>query len=541
MVASERNRGALIVMRNPSSCRALLAGFVAAALASPSYAAFDPARFDRIVDKFMAETHAPGVAVGIVKDDKVVYLHGYGVRELGKPGKVDPDTLFSIASCTKPFAAMTAGILVDRGKLQWDDTVVHWLPWFQVADPWITAHMTVRDALAFRTGITSEIPRDVFADRLSYLKSLRTAPGRIPFRAGWAYTNDTMTLTGEVVHTIANESWSDFARDTIWAPLGMTRTDNDYRIASADPNHASPHVWLGDDLALTPIPWLYEDYVALPSGGVNSSVRDMAQWLRLQMSDGTVDGKRIVNASTLREMHTPQTIMRPDSERGEMTPKYVGSDVRNTAWGLAWGIEDYSAGNNQWFTLLKKNGQGDGFSCSSGFVPERRFGVIILNNAGLSALNNVLFYEAVDEELGRPSRPNLDAFVEASVGNALHQMRDVAAAMNAARQPTKPGDASLDPHRYEGRYRGPWGSGVPDTTIMAAPGGAILQWGPREKYRLIPWGPSTMRIVELPYDFADTKGVKLATDAAGRVSGLQYIDLRNGKTHPDEMLKRVAN
>ena len=529
-------------MRNPSSCRAMLAGFVAALLASPSYAAFDPARFDSIVEKVMAENHAPGVAVGIVKDDKVIYLRGYGVRELGKPGKVDPDTLFAIGSCSKTFAAMTAGILVDHGKLQWDDTVVHWLPWFKVADPWVTAHMTVRDAIAFRTGFSPEIPRNVFADRLSYLKSLSTSEGSIPFRAAWAYTNATITLTGEVVHTIANESWGDFARDTIWAPLGMTRTDSDYRIASADPDHASPHVWLGDDLALTPVPWLYEDYVALPSGGVNSSVRDMAQWLRLQMSDGTIDGRQIVSASTLREMHTPQTIIRPDLEKGTETDvNYLGPDIRNTTWGLAWSIADYSAGNNQWFTVVKKDGHVDGFSCSSGFVPERHFGVVVLNNAGIDPLGDVLFFEAVDEDLGRPSRSNIDDFVETLVGHRLQHVRAGDKAAEAARQPTKPGDVSLDPSRYEGRYRGPWGSGVPDTTITAAPDGAILQWGPREKFRLVPWGPAALRLVELPYDSGNARGVKFLTDQAGRISGLQYIDLRNGKAELPEMLERVAN
>lgn len=529
-------------MRNPFWYRTLLTGLAATAVASPSYAAFDAARFDRLVERTMAETHTPGVAVGIVKDGKIVYLRGYGVRQLGKPEKVDPDTLFAIGSCSKPFAAMTAGILVDRGKMRWDDPVVHWLPWFKVADPWVTEHMTVRDALAFRTGISTEIRRDVFADRLSYLKSLSTSVGSIPFRAAWDYTNATVTLTGEVVHVVANESWGDFARDAIWAPLGMSRTDSEYRIAAADPDHASPHVWLGDDLALRPIPWIYEDYVALPSGGVNSSARDMSEWLRLQMSDGTLDGKRIVDASTLREMHTPQTIVRPDLERGTETDiEYLGPDIRNTTWGLAWNIEDYSAGNNQWYTVIKKDGHVDGFSCSSGFVPERRFGVVVLNNAGIDPLGDVLFYEAVDEELGRPTRPNLDAFLETSVEHRLQHMRAGATAVDSARQLAKQGDASLAPSRYEGRYRGPWGRGVPDTTITAAPGGPVLQWGPREKFRLVPWGPTTLRLVALPYDFEDTIGVRLLTDAAGRVSGLQYVDLRKGKAVLSEALQRVAD
>src|SRR3954451_10460989 len=183
---------------------------------------------DAYAGTVMDTWHGPGMAIAIVRDDKGVFQQGYGVRELGKPDPVDENTLFAIASNTKAFTTASLAILVDEGKLNWNDKVIKYLPDFQMYDPWVTAQITVRDIVSHRSGLDTfsgdllwydtTYPTDEIIRRVRYLKPVRG------FRAGFGYQNLMFMAAGRIVEKVSGKTWGAFVKERILTPLGMTRT-----------------------------------------------------------------------------------------------------------------------------------------------------------------------------------------------------------------------------------------------------------------------------------------------------------------------------
>jgi CubicO group peptidase (beta-lactamase class C family) len=189
-----------------------------------------PPDLDDYVARALKEFEVPGLAVAIVKDGKVEFVKGYGVRKLGEPAPVDEQTLFGIASNTKAFTAAALAILVDEGKISWDDPVIKHLPGFQMYDPFVTREMTVRDLLTHRSGLglgagdlmffpPTTFTRDEIVARLRYIKPATS------FRSKYAYDNVLYLVAGQVVAAVSGKSWDDFIKERIFAPLGMTASN----------------------------------------------------------------------------------------------------------------------------------------------------------------------------------------------------------------------------------------------------------------------------------------------------------------------------
>ena len=184
---------------------------------------------DEYYSKALTDWEVPGMAIAIVKDDSVIFARGFGVREIGKPEKVDANTLFAIASNTKAFTAATLAILVDEGKLKWDDKVINYLPWFQLYDPYVTANMTIRDLLSHRSGLATfsgdlvwfatNYSREEVIKRAKYLKPV------YGFRERFGYSNIMFLAAGEIVHAVSGQTWDDFVAERIFKPLKMARTN----------------------------------------------------------------------------------------------------------------------------------------------------------------------------------------------------------------------------------------------------------------------------------------------------------------------------
>jgi CubicO group peptidase (beta-lactamase class C family) len=236
--------------------------------------------FDDFVTAKMAEYGVPGAVVGIVQNDTVVYLKGFGVREIGKPAKVDPDTRFQIASVSKYVTAGAIGTLVDEGKLDWDTPVVTYLPGFTLKDTYAGEHATLRDLLAHRTGFR-HFDGDLLG-RLGYsnsdmLERMRYLEPGTSFREKYVYSNAGFFIAGEAAAKVDNRSWEDLTDARIIQPLGMTRSGAHPETLYLDDNHVAGHAGTGTDVHTIPL-----EVAGFPAAGqVVSTGRDMTQWLRM--------------------------------------------------------------------------------------------------------------------------------------------------------------------------------------------------------------------------------------------------------------------
>lgn len=421
----------------------------ARSVAAPDVSMLDVNALDAQVETMLGEWQQPGLAIAIVADGRIVHERGFGVRNAARRDAVDAQTLFGIASVSKSFASATVARLVADGRLDWDDPVQKHLPWFQMPRERDSAEVTVRDLLAMRSGFgSSEYSfRRVSANRRDHVHRMRYLPQLHPLRSQFLYTTDSYTAIGELVAELTGMPWERYAAQALWQPLGMARTNGDHLLARADANAASPHL-RRDGTRMQPIDWIYEDYNALPAGGVNSTAHDLALWLRFQLGEGTVDGRALLPRAALHETHVPQT-----PERGT----FASSDWADVAgegedriafrnYALGWFVHSYRG-----YTVVWHSGGIDGFRSRIGFVPELGLGIVVLANSDQSLMPLAVFQTALDHALGRGNQGDWSqrfrARAEADRASALARQ----SALQASRlKNTRPSSA---PAAYAGCYR----------------------------------------------------------------------------------------
>jgi CubicO group peptidase (beta-lactamase class C family) len=361
-------------------------------LAAPVRAAepFDPAPVDELLADALKTWKAPGMAVVIVRDDEVIYLKGHGVRRLGKPEPVTPDTIFGIGSLTKAITATCIGILVDDGKMTWDDPVRKHLPWFHLSDKLADRDCTLRDLLCHRTGLGRSDAlwyRAPWTVRESVEKMAKLEPAH-PFRSRYEYCNVTYLAAGLAVTEAAGEPWPDFYRKRLFEPLGMKSVVYTASAARASGQAATPHTRKPSG-EVEPIEWYPDDQQLRASGSVKTNVRDLGRWLRFQLKGGEIDGKRLIAAKTLAETHTPQMVMPLDTERMPL------AGTTQMSYGLGWRISDYRGK-----LLLEHNGAVDGFRARILLLPRERIGIVLLVNVDDDAPLMATGFVLIDRLLG---------------------------------------------------------------------------------------------------------------------------------------------
>ncbi|HVE77325.1 MAG TPA: serine hydrolase domain-containing protein, partial [Gemmatimonadaceae bacterium] len=291
------------------------------ALAAPSAAAQQPRRasptapaasLDEYVARGVRDWEVPGLALAVVKGDSVVFLAGYGVREQGRRDRVDGHTLFAVGSTTKAMTAAALGMLADEGKLRWDDPVADHLPWFRVADPYVTRELTVRDLLTHRAGLGNA---DLLWAGSDYstrqiLARVRHARPAYSLRSSFIYQNIMYAAAGEVVAQTAGMSWADFVRTRLFEPLGMRRTLPTAAALARQENVASPHLRIDDTIRVI----TNRSVDAIPAAGaVWSSAHDMARWLRFVLDSGRADGRAggrtLLKPATVGDLLSPQALV----------------------------------------------------------------------------------------------------------------------------------------------------------------------------------------------------------------------------------------
>ncbi|WP_197411384.1 MULTISPECIES: serine hydrolase [unclassified Sphingopyxis] len=387
---------------------------------------------DAYIESARKAWHVPGLSIAIVRDDRIVYSRGFGVREAGKPGKVDADTVFAIGSATKAFTAAALGMLVDDKKIEWDGAVHDYMPSFELHDPYVTRHVTVRDLLSHRTGVVTNggLWYGSGFDRREIMRRLRFQTETLGFRNQYQYQNEMFIVAGEIVSAVTGTSYDQFIAGRIFEPLGMRRTNTSVTALKGLANVATPHALL--DGKATPVEYRMIDNVG-GAGVINSSARDMAQWVRLQLGGGTFEGKRLIASTTLTEMHSGQIVPRG------------GTDAlfKFSEYGLGWGMQEYRGQK-----IVQHSGAIDGMQSMVAMIPERKLGVVVLTNGLRTKLATAVELRVLDAFLGGPATDH-SAVMKQESDDAVRIAREKAAATSGS-VTIAPARLPLD--RYVGTY-----------------------------------------------------------------------------------------
>ncbi len=434
--------------------------------------------------------HQPGLAIAVTTGDEILYEGGVGTRKTGTSTPIDEHTIFAIASLSKSFAAASIGWLSDQGHLSLDDKVQQHLPHFDLSDPQAASEATIRDLLCNHVGLeTSEgRHRRSATSYTDFLDRLRHQPFRHPFKQQFSYCSDPFTVIGALVAELTGRPWADTAQQAFWGPLGMLRTNADHKVAQTDNNSATPH--LITNRVADPIPWGYEDHAATPAGGVNSSVHDMALWLQAHLSHFDAKGSSILSQKVLTEILTPHV-----TEEGSFADDELASVVghgegriQSPTYALGWYCHTYHGRR-----VVYHTGSIDGFRSMMGFLPEEKWGVVLLANADNPYLLRGLFQTLVDQHLGLEGDNWLQGFFEKD-----SKLRNEANAAEETLQQER--DATPCPTSLEalcGDYID--GTGFGDATITLEDGRLILTAG-AASFELRPWsGPTFEGIRRAPY------------------------------------------
>ncbi len=393
---------------------------------------------DVYVNNAMKDWQIPGVAVCVVKDDKVVLIKGYGVKETGKADKVDENTLFMIGSNTKAFTATALAKLDADKKLSLDDKVQKWLPDFKMYDPWVAKEANIRDLLCHRLGFETFQGDFMYFDSDLSLAEVREKMGMLKpmygFRSHWGYTNCAFMTAGEIIPKATGKSWADYITENIFRPLGMSSSIALTKNITAAPNRASAHtVWQGK---LGKIDYGEIDNLA-PAGSISSSVNDMSKWVRMLLNNGSLDGKEIIPASAIAQTRTPHSILGNGGHRF--------NKAHFALYGLGWFLEEY-AGHG----IVAHTGGVNGFVTSVCLVPDEKLGIIVLTNTDANNFYEALRNELEDAYLGLPFRNYSKLSLDAqSAGEKedmviINRIKDTVAMKNPAALPLS---------EYAGNYK----------------------------------------------------------------------------------------
>lgn len=421
---------------------------VAPARAGAAAAPTAPPDLDTLVARVMKTFDVPGIGLAIVKDNVVVAAKGYGVRKLGEPATVDDQTLFGIASNTKAFTATALALLVEEGKVAWDAPVQRYLPWFQLADPYVTRELTVRDLLVHRSGLglgagdllwwpPSTYNRKEVAQRLRFIQPVTS------FRSAYAYDNVLYLIAGEVIEAVSGQSWEDFVSTRILAKVGMTGARVRHSDAAAGgANVAAPHAPI--EGKVQPVKPFDSDNTN-PAGGINAGAADMAKWMLVQLRQGQLaDGTPLFSPATARELTTLVTPM-PFGD----PPKELAASRRNFhGYALGFNVHDYRGKK-----VITHTGGLPGYVSKLTMLPELNVGVVVLTNQESGDAFSALTWQIVDHYLGAKDTDWIAAYdTVAARRHASIAAREKAAASarNASSRP------SLSLERYAGTYTDAW-------------------------------------------------------------------------------------
>ncbi len=349
------------------------------------------AGFDAWVDAERAKWNVPGVAVAVVKGDQVLLAKGYGLRDREQKLPATGKTVFAIGSCTKAFTTFVMGTLVDEGRLEWQKPVRTWMPEFALKDPVASERMTPLDLVTHRSGMPRHdlLWYNADASRREMVARLRDLEPSKDFRTDFQYNNAMFLTAGYLVERITGKSWEDAVRERVFAPLGMASANFSVADSRKAPDFALPYEERDDKVQRLE----FRNITNVgPAGSINSSVGDLASWMRVHLNGGMLGAKKVLNASTVADLHTP--VMETGRRISPLDP-----DVIPGGYAPGWFTDTYRG-----FQRVQHGGNIDGFSALVVLVPQRQVGVAILVNMNGSGFPNVVARHALDRLLGLPPK-----------------------------------------------------------------------------------------------------------------------------------------
>ncbi|MGH9834143.1 MAG: serine hydrolase [Blastocatellia bacterium] len=468
--------------------------------------AVDQSALDALMNEAMKHWQTPGAAVVVVRGDEVVYLKGFGVRDVNTKQPVTPDTVFAIGSTTKAFVTAAMAILADEGKMNWDDPARKHLPYFRLSDPLANENVALRDLVTHRTGL---IRHDLLWygspwSREEIIKRIGYVPLTYGFRTTFQYQNIMFLTAGQAIGAASGSSWEEFTQKRIFDPLGMKSANFSALKAEKAANHASPHSKQGGQIKV--IPWRNIDNAG-PAGSINASVRDLSGWIRMHLNDGVVDGKRLISPENLREMHTPQMVIRLEGRWKLFFPE---SETSQLSYGLGWFISDYRG-----HKLVMHGGTIDGFRASIALAPKSKLGVAVLSNLTGTQMPEATCYNIIDLLLGLPKK-DWNAYIGEQAKKFDAEQAKAIMARNGKRHPnTKP---SRDLAAYSGTYED---AAYGQAQVLIIDNKLVIQWS-NFKSRLDHFHYDTFTAME---DALRNEQAIFSLGADGEVSGMNFLSV----------------
>lgn len=509
---ASRAAGSVLCRRWPLWLLALSAPL---ALASPrALPAHSPLQgLDGYVQQTMHDWHMPGMAIAIVKDGKVILARGYGVRRLGKPGKVDANTLFDIGSNTKAFTVAALGTLVSSGKLTWDTPVVDELRHFRLSSPYVTENITLRDLLTHRSGYCDPGSAWYTSDAANIIHRIRYQKPKYGFRTTFCYNNVQYLIASRFIPALTGENWNAYVATHLFQPLGMTRTVTTEAGVEASTDVAAPHGMEHGKPVVIHRYWPHNMDVFAAVGGIWSSARDMSHWLQMLLADGRYDGKTVLAPSVIRAMETPQMLIQSHTDIGNVIRQWVPGGHFYT-YGFGLFVQEYHG-----HTLVWHAGDIDGMASALAIVPDAHLGVVVLSNMNQSNARFAIIARVLQSMLQLPRHnlePALLADAKKERAGADAEDEKLAATRIAGSKPPLP---LAD---YAGVYKDDLDGTV---HVELTRGHLVLRLGnPDFTGDLTHWHGNTFRVV-WRYHFYGTDYVTFHVDALGKVTRLSLAKL----------------
>lgn len=340
---------------------------------------------DFLLEK-MKEWDIPGIAVGIIKDDEIIYASGLGLRDVNNNLEATPNTLFAIGSASKSFTTLAIGILVDEGKLDLDTPIKKYMPSFEMHNKYAEEHLTLRDMLCHRSGLprhdalwyNSSLSRKELVGRIKYLEFSKD------FRETWQYNNLMYATAGYIIELITGVTWEEFVKIRILEPLCMNNTNFSVDVSKKSADYSQPYSQEGDKIHQTN----FRNIDTLgPAGSINSNLTDMLKWLNLHLNKGNLNGKQIISEKNISKLHSPQIPC-------QLFPLKF-DELGFSSYGLGWFIESYRGKKH-----VNHGGNIDGFCSYISFLPDENIGVVILSNLANPFCTMPIAYHIYDKILG---------------------------------------------------------------------------------------------------------------------------------------------
>jgi len=330
--------------------------------------------YNKFVQQLMKNWELPGCAVAIVKNNKIVYINAFGVRKIGQNKRVTIHTIFRLASVSKGFASVLTGLLVQDGKLNWDDKVVKYVPRFALKNRNATRSLTIRHLLSHTSGLPAHTFTNLLEEDLpitDIYRKLRNVPLAAPVGKYYGYQNVIYNLIADIIKSATGSSYEELVMRRIFKPLGMVNASIGMEVFTASTNRAMPHIRRNSKLQATRVKAAF--YKVPAAAGVNASIMDMARWLRALLGGAPeIIPPQVIRQVTRANIRTPR-------EKRKACWRYR---LRDAHYGLGWRIYDYAG-----TTIVYHGGWVEGFRSEIGFIPDHKIGVVVLLNCESRAAN----------------------------------------------------------------------------------------------------------------------------------------------------------